>query len=216
MGERGVGRTLGRCVNGKEGGSLLTFLGTIGVSRMVRCCISIVSITIFIFMTIISILTSYSFPTPMISISQLLTCPHRSQHSFLLVPLPSSLVRVPACRAGRTIALFLQDHLPCPWSKNSVQHLLKLRQVLCRTSSTSQVDKIVNFEDSPGDSRVDLRLVVEVLGVYLVPCLERHRLKKVEHVKKRRKYLAKPSYHPHIASIWNVKNEGVWGHKSVD
>jgi hypothetical protein len=67
------------------------------------------------------------FPTPKISISQLLICPHRSPHSFLLVPLPSSLVRVPACRAGRTIALILQDHLPCPWPKNSVQRLLKLR-----------------------------------------------------------------------------------------
>jgi hypothetical protein len=60
MGERGVGGRLGGCVNGgrKEGICLLTFLGTLGVSRMVRCCISIVSISKFIFMTIISILTS--------------------------------------------------------------------------------------------------------------------------------------------------------------
>jgi hypothetical protein len=60
MGERGVGGSLGGYVNGgrKKEICLLTFLGTLGVSRMVRCCISIVSITIFIFMTIISILTT--------------------------------------------------------------------------------------------------------------------------------------------------------------
>jgi hypothetical protein len=137
MGERGVGGSLGGYVNGgrKKEICLLTFLGTLGVSRMVRCCISIVSITIFIFMTIISILTSiYSLHKDIH-----LTAPVMpSQIPTLFSPCPSSIftctrIRMPSRTDNR--------------SYSSRPPSLSMAQEQCPAPSEASLNSLPNFLD---------------------------------------------------------------------
>jgi len=101
---RGVDERLGGHLKEKKGSKLCGFLGSLGPSWLVNCCIPIVSIFIIIFMTIISILTSLHSLHLMIYVPQLLDLP--APNLILFSPYPSiftcTCARMPSMADNRS------------------------------------------------------------------------------------------------------------------